>query len=219
MRVGPFLTASILVTGLAACGGGGGPGDLTLGPPTSPPVTTTTSRAHPSTSDGTGAPGRTASVARARFSRLAVFSSPDAPRPERVLVNPWRPDAVSRPLPQILLVDSRRADGWVKVLLPVRPGGTTGWVRAFDVTIVRVAFRIRVALGARRITVFDADRVLYTGPIAIGAAARPTPPGRYYLRRSVTAARSATTDSPYVYRLVAAMAGLLPLGTPVDIVA
>ena len=36
---------------------------------------------------------------------------------------------------------------WLNVLLPIRPNGTTGWVRRSDVTLTANQFRIEVHLG------------------------------------------------------------------------
>ena len=77
----------------------------------------------------------------------------------------------------MFLVESQRDDGWVNVLLPVRPAGTTGWVRDSDVTITQVVYRMRVELAAGRLTVFSRGKQLTPVPIAIDAAARATKPG------------------------------------------
>ena len=47
-------------------------------------------------------------------------------------------------MPQTFLVKSQRADGWVEVLLPVRPNGSTGWVQAADVSLSQNPYRIAV---------------------------------------------------------------------------
>jgi len=215
MRVTSILTASIVVFGLAACGGGGGgPGDLDLGGPTSAPVTTTTT----TSTTQPGPDGRT-QVARARFAQLAVYETPDAPQPKRVLENPWRPKGAPREqIPQVLLVETRQADGWVKVKLPDEPQPTDGWVRSFDVTITNVTYRIRVALARHRVTVTDGDRQIFLGPIRVtDAQAASVEPGQFYLRRVEPARANEMTASPYTYRFIAKLARRVPLGTPVEI--
>jgi lipoprotein-anchoring transpeptidase ErfK/SrfK len=98
-------------------------------------------------------------------------------------------------------VKEERADGWVKVLLPVRPNGSTGWVRTSDVTLSPNPFHIKVELGAHRITVTNADNVIYTGTTAVGAKATPTPTGEYYLRVLIRAIDPNTVYGPYAYGL------------------
>jgi len=216
MRVVSILTALILVLGGAACGGGGGPSDLSLGGPTSAPVTTTTA---PRSTTTAPAGNARALVARARFSQLAVYNAPDAPQPTRVLDNPWTPKGAPRArIPQVLLVKTRRADGWIKVLLPDTPQPTDGWVRKFDVKVTPVAYRIRVALAAHRVTVYKDGAVVFRSPIRVEAAqAAHTQPGGFYLRRIEAARAMATTASPYAYRFIAKLVTRVPLGTPIEI--
>jgi len=203
-------------------------------------------------------------VAQATVGHLEIFADPGASAPDRTLDSPWRvdPEVAASLVPQVFLVETNRADGWVEVLLPVRPNGSTGWVRSTDVSLSRVTFRVKVELGARRITVFDLESVLYQGPIAVGAAATPTPTGRYFIRVLIRAPNPNTVYGPYAYGLsshsdalttfnggdaeigihgnndasvlgrdathgcirmdnseITRLAAILPLGTPVEIVA
>ena len=64
---------------------------------------------------------------------IGVFASPDAPQPGQEFPNPWlyRPDNPATAVPQVFLVKSQRPDGWIEVLLPVRPNGSSdGCTRA-----------------------------------------------------------------------------------------
>jgi hypothetical protein len=216
MRVASILTASVLALGLTACGagGGGGPSDLDLGGPTSGPVTTTTA----TTTTVPGSAGR-AQVARARFAQLAVYESPDASQPMRVLQNPWTPKGAPRErIPQVLLVDSQQGDGWVKVKLPDEPQATDGWVRSFDVRISTVAYRIRIAFSRHRITVLERNKQIFQGPIRVADAEKANvQPGSFYVRRIEPARAMEMTASPYTYRFIARLLGRVPLGTPVEI--
>ncbi len=208
-----------MLLGLTACGagGGGGPGDLNLGGPTSAPVTTTTA---PSTTSTQPADHGNALAARGRFARLAVYATPDAGQPTRVLQNPWTPEGAPRErIPQVLLVETRRDDGWVKVLLPDTPQPGEGWVRGFDVKITPVTYRVRVVLSRHRVTVFNGGHQIFQSPIRITDAQRGgVVPGGFYLRRVEAARAMAMTASPYSYRFVASLATRVPLGTPVEIV-
>jgi len=142
-------------------------------------------------------------TATAAVAHLSVFAAPNARTPARVLDNPWLADP-SQPntgVPQVFLVKSRRADGWVEVLLPIRPNGSSGWVHAADVTLGQVAYRVRVQLGTHRIAVFDRGAVVYTGPVADGAPSTPTPVGHYYVRVLIKAPDPNTVYGPYAYGL------------------
>jgi lipoprotein-anchoring transpeptidase ErfK/SrfK len=112
-------------------------------------------------------------------------------------------------VPQVFLVEEQR-NGWVQVLLPVRPNGSKGWVKASDVTVKPNPFRIDVALGAHTITVHRGADVIYTGPVAVGATnpplpdvgkPTPTPTGEYYLRILLQAPDPNTVYGPYAYGL------------------
>ena len=79
-------------------------------------------------------------------------------------------------------------DGWVEVMLPVRPNGSTGWVRADQVSLYVVDGRIVVDLSARRLVyVVDGVTVLET-EVGIGSDYNETPPGEYFVTDSVTLA-------------------------------
>ncbi len=189
---------------LAACGGGGG-GDATLGTKpvvTSAPVSTTT------------APADVSYIATAKdtVTTLPVYDSPGAPAPARTFDNPWLydPTVPTSTVTQVFLVEQQRNDGWVQVLLPVRPNGSTGWIKASDVTITSNPYHIRVALGAHTITVTNGTSVVYTGPVAVGATdpplpdvgkPTPTPTGEYYLRILLQAPDPNTVYGPFAYGL------------------
>jgi lipoprotein-anchoring transpeptidase ErfK/SrfK len=79
-----------------------------------------------------------------------------------------------------------RADctvAWLKVQLPIKPNGITGWIRARDVKLASVRTRILVDLSARRVTLFRRGRPVVSSPAAIGAPATPTPTGRFYVNQ------------------------------------
>jgi lipoprotein-anchoring transpeptidase ErfK/SrfK len=79
----------------------------------------------------------------------------------------------------LLVLDERH--GWLEVSLPMRPNGSTGWVRADQVQIEETRLRIEVDLERRRLGVFDRDAVVEESVIAIGAPASPTPRGDFYV--------------------------------------
>jgi lipoprotein-anchoring transpeptidase ErfK/SrfK len=184
-----LVLATLLVgAGLTACRGGG-PDDFSLpSTPTTAPVQTTTSisgaAAPPVASPTTPLPDYVSLVALASVPRLSIFDAPGAARPARVVANPWLVVAndPTTEINQVFLVETQRADGWVKVLLPVHPNGTTGWVHQEDVKINKVGYKIKIRLGACLLTVFHRGDVVYQGPIAVGMPTSPTPTGNYYLR-------------------------------------
>jgi lipoprotein-anchoring transpeptidase ErfK/SrfK len=115
-------------------------------------------------------------VAHALVPELAVYDDPGAAVASRVLVHPQPSGA-----PLVLLVMEQRA-GWLQVLLPVRPNGSTGWIRAEQATLVSHDFRIVIELGAHRITAYQGRAVLLSEPIGVGTRDAPTPGGLYYIK-------------------------------------
>ena len=118
-------------------------------------------------------------MAESRTPSLAVFDQPDAPQPVRQLAHPQPSGA-----PLVLLVQERQPS-WLKVLLPVRPNGTTGWVRRADVNLYEHDFRIVVDIGAHRITVMKGPDVFLQEPIGVGTTDTPTPGGLYYTKELI----------------------------------
>jgi lipoprotein-anchoring transpeptidase ErfK/SrfK len=157
---------------LAACGGGTRPN---LTSPAGSPGSPTPSAAVPAPPPTTAA--QMSLVARAKAAKVPVFDSPTAPAPKLTLDNPNRDGA-----PLVFLVKEDKG-AWIHVLLPVRPNGSTGWIRAADVVepLERDPYRVRVELGAHRITVWNGDQVFLQEPVGVGTGQAPTPGGDYYL--------------------------------------
>jgi hypothetical protein len=70
---------------------------------------------------------------------------------------------------------------WFEVLLPERPNGLSGWVRASDVRVVDLEQRIEVDLSERRLRHFVDGRVAHEFSVGVGTEANPTPTGRFYV--------------------------------------
>lgn len=90
--------------------------------------------------------------------------------------------------------DGRCRPRWYRVQLPVRPNGSTGYVRATDVELSRVRTRIEVDLSERRVDFLRGGRRVLRVAAAIGAAGTPTPVGRYYVNQRLLAA---DPEGPY----------------------
>lgn len=74
------------------------------------------------------------------------------------------------------------ADDYLQVQLPVRPNGSTGWIRRADVVLSEVTTRAEVNVSDRTLRVWDGDDVLVDTSVAIGKPSTPTPLGRFYVR-------------------------------------
>jgi lipoprotein-anchoring transpeptidase ErfK/SrfK len=163
---------------LGGCSGGGAK-------PVAEPATTAT--VEPSTVAPTVAPTTTApaaptySVATAKVRKVDVYNSPVQPEPARTLDNP-QPSGAAPPgtFPLVMLVVEQR-DDWLKVLLPIRPNGSSGWVKRSAVDLEGNPYKVVVELGEHRITVFNGNEVVLQEPVGVGASGRtPTTQGLFY---------------------------------------
>ena len=81
------------------------------------------------------------------------------------------------------VLGSRCGAAWYRVLLPLKPHGQTGYVRARDVRLRPLRTRILVDLSTRRLTVFDRGKRVLGAKVAVGARSTPTPTGRFYVNQ------------------------------------
>lgn len=111
-----------------------------------------------------------------RADGVTIHAAPDAASPEVVRLD-RQTELGSR---TTLLVLDQDAD-WYRVGLPIRPNGSSGWVRAADVTVRTNDLAVEVDLDARRLTVFRGGEVAIESTVAIGADETPTPTGSYFI--------------------------------------
>jgi lipoprotein-anchoring transpeptidase ErfK/SrfK len=102
--------------------------------------------------------------------------------------------------PLTFLVDAQEV-GWLEVLLPVRPNGTTGWVAAADVELFETSYLVEVSLADHRLVVRDGDEVVIDTPIGVGGDGTPTPPGRYYVTELLEPPDPSGPYGPYAFGL------------------
>ena len=120
-------------------------------------------------------------VLRARAARFRVYDHPGlgAVRSHTLLAtNDW-----GQPLwlPAIDAFVDAEGTAWYHVRLPIRPNGTTGWVRGHDVGQREVGERIEVDLSEHRIWRIADGRTVSSFEVGVGASATPTVPGRYFV--------------------------------------
>jgi len=192
----------VMLVALAGCGGGAkhpaaapGPTTTSLAPTTAAPTTlapTTTVAATP-----------VYEVATAKVSSLEIFSSPVQPEPASTLANP-QPSGASPGSTFVLrmLVVEDRGD-WLKVLLPIRPNGSSGWIRRSVVDLATHDYHAVVELGEHRITVWKGNDVFLQEPVGVGASGRtPTTQGLFYTTELYSVLPSQQSGyGPYAFAL------------------
>ncbi len=68
---------------------------------------------------------------------------------------------------------------WVQVLMPVRPNGSMGWVRASDMVFRPITVRIEIDVSDRSLRLLRGGKVVQRYRVAVGTAENPTPTGRF----------------------------------------
>jgi hypothetical protein len=86
-------------------------------------------------------------------------------------------------LAPMLIVGATRRDGepWYEVLLPLRPNGTTAWVRERDMKLRKRAERIEVDLSKRTLEYLVDGEVAERFKVGIGTEQFPTTTGDFYV--------------------------------------
>ncbi len=184
LSVGVSAALSVLVVGCAPGSPAAGAAGAAGAAPSPSPVPSRVGFVRKPPAIRTVYPARSAT---ATVPSVAVHTAPDGPV-RLGLANPQPSGA-----PLVFLVVSRRGD-WVEVQLPVRPNGSTGWVRAGDVTLAGVAYRLDVQRSEHRLLVYRFGTLLHTYPVGIGTTATPTPGGTFYLKELL---KPPTADGPY----------------------
>lgn len=140
-------------------------------------------------------PGDVSVVATAVVPKVDIFAEADGAAPTRSLNHPTADGA-----PLVFLVDGAKA-GWLRVLLPVRPNGSTGWIRTADVTLSRHNFHIEVELSAFRLRAYRGTEVVLDAAVGVAKENTPTPGGRYYTTELLRPPDPNTVYGTYAYGL------------------
>jgi lipoprotein-anchoring transpeptidase ErfK/SrfK len=125
---------------------------------------------------------------------VVVYDEPDG-RPKTTLSNPNENGA------PLTFLEREQRPGWVRVLLPMRPNGSEGWVKTTDVRLTSHHYKIRVELAAHRVVVTDKDKVILDTPAGIGKAETQTPVGLYYTKELLQPPNPNTVYGHYAYGL------------------
>jgi lipoprotein-anchoring transpeptidase ErfK/SrfK len=117
----------------------------------------------------------TSLVARTRDRWLAVYTTPRVKRATMLLRNP---DSIGTP--RILLVQSQRR-AWIRVYLPTRPNGGTGWIQRRSVRLLRNPYRIVIHVRRHRLDLWERRRLVLRARTVVGRPGTPTPLGLFYV--------------------------------------
>lgn len=133
-------------------------------------------------------------VATAISAEVVVYDAPDGAQ----ITSFASPNASGAPL--VFLIEE--TDGaWLQVKLPMRPNGSVGWVRASDVTVAALEYRLEVSTADRTVTLLKGADVVQTFAAAIGTGDTPTPLGSFFLTELLAPTNQGY--GPYAYGISA----------------
>lgn len=94
-----------------------------------------------------------------------------------------------------------RKSGWLRILLPARPNGATGWIKSSSqLQHARTKSVIKVDVAKRKLTLLQDGEQVGSWTVAVGTSKTPTPKVRTYLMASIIDAKQAKY-TPIVFPL------------------
>ncbi|GGL07533.1 lipoprotein-anchoring transpeptidase ErfK/SrfK [Curtobacterium luteum] len=129
-------------------------------------------------------------VAAVTGSSVAISTRAGA-APTRTLQNPQPSGA-----PLVFRV-VQRSGQWLEVLLPVRPNGSTGWIRSSSVSLSTDPYAVVVTVATHTLDLYNHGRLIDTYRVATGTGGTPTPRGRFALTELLQPSNSGY--GPYAY--------------------
>ena len=89
---------------------------------------------------------------------------------------------------------------WVKIRVPMRPNGRTGWVpRDALGHFYEVHTQLIVDRHKLRATLYRSGKKIWSAPVGVGKASTPTPAGHFYIRERIKALQGGTIYGPYAF--------------------
>ncbi|MDH3248175.1 MAG: L,D-transpeptidase family protein [Acidimicrobiia bacterium] len=153
--------------------------------PSDPPETPTTVPSPPD------------SIAGLTSGEIAVFAAIGDDEPFRIL-----PEKTILGTPTVVSIIGE-FPGWVHALLPGRPNGQTGWIRAADVDVFTLEREVLVDLDVRRLTVLSDGEQVFESDVAVGSEVSPTPTGVFFVTDAVQLTSPNGPWGPYAFGLSA----------------
>jgi lipoprotein-anchoring transpeptidase ErfK/SrfK len=91
---------------------------------------------------------------------------------------------------------------WLRVNVPGRPNGRSGWIARRGTVLTKTPWHLVVRTSSRRVLVYRRGRLVRTFAAIVGKPSTPTPHGRFFVEESVRM-RSGAVGGPYALALSA----------------
>ncbi len=136
-------------------------------------------------------------VATATVATVSAYAAP--------LTGPWPaaatwtfPQATLFGTPTAFLVTGHAGNDWLRVMLPMKPNGTEGWVHRSEVALTVNPTRLVIDLANRQVMLFRGDELLSSSSAVIGKPSTPTPTGTYYVTDLLRTDEPGGVYGPYI---------------------
>ena len=102
--------------------------------------------------------------------------------------------------PVMRSVTDRRGRTWLRIRIPMRPNGRTGWVLSGALgPLYRVRTRLVLDRSGLTGTLFRSGRRIWRSPIGVGAPSTPTPAGRFWIREKFPVGDPGGSYGPWAF--------------------
>jgi len=130
--------------------------------------------------------------------RHEAHSKPTARSPSLGLVPVRTPLTAVRTVLPVLAY----AGHWLKVRLPGRPNGHTGWISRRATSMSATGWHLVVDLARREVRVYRAGRMVRVFSAVVGKPSTPTPRGEFFVEESI-ALKATDVGAPFALALSA----------------
>jgi lipoprotein-anchoring transpeptidase ErfK/SrfK len=136
-------------------------------------------------------------VATVKGSKIQVYSKPRSDQKQQILDSPNLDGA------KVVFLVKKLRGPWLKVYLPTRPNGSTGWIKKKTVTLSGHSYSVTINLDKHILKAYKANKKILRTPIGVGRAVTPTPTGLYYITELLRQPDPSGTYGPYAFGLSA----------------
>ena len=114
-----------------------------------------------------------------------VFSSPDARASWVSRVSAWRPITAAPTVLPVRRHATAHGARWLRVMVPGRPNGGTGWIRHRGTVLTTTSWHVVVKTSERRLLVYRRGRLVRAFAAIVGKPSTPTPHGHFFVEESI----------------------------------
>jgi lipoprotein-anchoring transpeptidase ErfK/SrfK len=108
-------------------------------------------------------------------------------RPSRMTtVHAWRPITGGQTvLPVIRRKTTKDGARWLRVMVPGRPNGRTGWIAQRGTVLTTTSWHLVVRTSSRQVLAYRRGRLVRSFAAIVGKPSTPTPHGQFFVEESV----------------------------------